>query len=902
MADDQNLKISERILKLREGIAKLTNQETELTEKQTQELYKQEASLAKILKYQEKRVKAALGTKQVELDIENTLTSQLSDLSSISSIYTGLTKIQKSSLDTNRQIVDSVKESMLTEDSKREILTSTLKGVGDLQGLQQKIAETGPENLEQQKALQASYDSELNKLQEIIVAKAGSQEITETEALALNKLLDTQQSSLESALRYGQVSASTKQLIESQIAVYDGIKKSIGGVLDTARLLTSNLSAGIGLSVVALGQVVGKISDVNTQFGMTLFSTDGIARNTALMNVFFDDAAGTSEELASQFGSTEAASFKTQLNTNLLARNLGISGKEAATLVGSFSRLNGNSTDIANDLIVSTRELAKQNGVIPSKVMADLANSTEAFALYGKNGGKNIAQAAVYAAKLGVGMDKLTGIADNLLDFESSITKELELSALLGKNINLNQARQLAYSGQIEEATAETLRQLGGIDAFNRMDYFQKKASADLLGVSVAELQQMVQNQDKANEKATVFGETYSMLNEKATALSNIMGGPFLSTLGSGLVALGQMGFNVKGMLASISKKIGLQKLYNFLINGELITRSKNWIGEKLSAGWELLKIGYQKIKLALMGKETAMLVKQRMLSEKQIASGFGGKKAKDMLLSKSGGIVGDKSPLSTTTKPTMESPIGKKGGIMDSMSKIKMNDVLKGAAAMLVVAGAVFVFGKAVQEFMKVSWESVGMAVVSMFALVGAVTLLGLGMKVAGPFILVGAAAMLVIATSVLVLGHAIQAIGKGFEMLSGGIASMIPNLTSVGAVMGGIIQYIVPISALSLALGGLALALTAVGVAGIAALPGLMAVAAVGTIAMGVGSLLGFGGGTGGTEADNGMDELLTEIKGLRADLNSGKISVYMDGKKVSSSVNRVMDKIGTNFYGAT
>ena len=41
------------------------------------------------------------------------------------------------------------------------------------------------------------------------------------------------------------------------------------------------------------------------------------------------------------------------------------------------------------------------------------------------------------------------------------------------------------------------------------------------------------------------------------------------------------------------------------------------------------------------------------------------------------------------------------------------MNAVLKGAAALVIVAAAVFVFGKAVQEFMKVSWSAVGMAVV---------------------------------------------------------------------------------------------------------------------------------------------------------------------------------------------
>ena len=65
------------------------------------------------------------------------------------------------------------------------------------------------------------------------------------------------------------------------------------------------------------------------------------------------------------------------------------------------------------------------------------------FTLFGKEGGKNILGILDIAQKLGVNMKTLSGVAEGLLDFESSITKELELSALLGKNINLNKPRQL---------------------------------------------------------------------------------------------------------------------------------------------------------------------------------------------------------------------------------------------------------------------------------------------------------------------------------------------------------------------------------------------------------------------------------------------------------------------------
>ena len=46
-------------------------------------------------------------------------------------------------------------------------------------------------------------------------------------------------------------------------------------------------------------------------------------------------------------------------------------------------------------------------------------------------------------------MSSLTNVTDGLLDIENSLTSELELGALLGKNINFEQARRLAYEGEI---------------------------------------------------------------------------------------------------------------------------------------------------------------------------------------------------------------------------------------------------------------------------------------------------------------------------------------------------------------------------------------------------------------------------------------------------------------------
>ena len=715
-----------------------------------------------------------------------------------------------------------------------------------LADLNQRIAQLTSDQSLEREILQDQFDAEIKKFEK---QKGISEEI-------VNNLKEQNQT----ARAYSDLTEGQKEQLEAQLHAYDAIKHAIGGVLDTASLLFKGPAGFFGTALIGAGMFEHKLAEVKMQLG-------GISDIGTTALAFIDDnAVENAKALSNEFGGISNVSTELQASTSLISTNMGISGTEAASLAGSFARLNGNSEGVALDMVKTTQQFAKQNGIIPSQLMADLADSTEAFALFGKDGGENILRAAGYAKKLGVNMSSVTGLADNLLDFESSITKELELSALMGKNINLDRARALAYAGDLEGMTKETLKALGGQAAFNKMDYFQKKASADLLGVSVDELSKMVANQENANELGTTMAQKFSIVGETISAGMNKYLGVGLEGLGGMVMAAGQLnngfnvfGINMKGIISS---------------TGQVL---KNLLG--MVAG-PVIK-GVQAISSSL--------------SETKLGKGVSS--IKEKLLKGVGGAVKPEVP----TTPDA----GGSGKFMESISKIKMSEVLKGAAAMLVVAAAVFVFGKAVQEFMKVEWSAVGMAVVSMLALVGAVALLGaiITSPVGAVAILAGAAAMLVIATSVLILGNALQAIGTGFEMLGAGVSVLVPNLTMVADAVSSMVAFIPAIAALSLSLIGLAGALTAVGVAGTVALPGLLAIQAAGAVAGVVGGVIEgiFGGGEGGATGGEGgeMSALLDEIKGLRADLNSGKVAVYLDGKKVTSTVARVANTSSVNTY---
>jgi hypothetical protein len=147
------------------------------------------------------------------------------------------------------------------------------------------------------------------------------------------------------------------------------------------------------------------------------------------------------------------------------------------------------------------------SGILPASVFKDVAANTQAFAEFAKDGGKNVFDAALAAKKLGLNLSNVVSIADSLLSFEDSIEKQMEASLLLGRDINLDKARELALNNDLKGAMEEVVKQVGTEAEFNELNRVQRRALADSVGVNVEELSRMVRNQGKG-EAARVGSAT----------------------------------------------------------------------------------------------------------------------------------------------------------------------------------------------------------------------------------------------------------------------------------------------------------------------------------------------------------------------------------------------------------
>ena len=122
---------------------------------------------------------------------------------------------------------------------------------------------------------------------------------------------------------------------------------------------------------------------------------------------------------------------------------------------------------------------------------------------------------AFFASKqLGASFQQLEGLADNLLDFESSIQSELQAELLTGKQLNLEKARQAALDNDLATLATEIKNQVGSAAEFGEMNRIQQEAIAKSIGMQRGELADVLMEQENINALQGIFGSGVESLSD----------------------------------------------------------------------------------------------------------------------------------------------------------------------------------------------------------------------------------------------------------------------------------------------------------------------------------------------------------------------------------------------------
>jgi len=606
------------------------------------------------------------------------------------------------------------------------------------------------------------------------------------------------------------------------------------------------------------------------------------------------DTQGVMNGVIEQYGNVNALSGDTVNELGKMAVHFGIAGAEAAKLNASLSEMPGETAETAAHAMEHVGHMAELQGIAPGKIMKDMAANTGAMALYGKGGAKAFGESAIQLHKMGVEIGTAAKMADGLLDFESSINKQMEASVLLGREINLDKARELALNGDLEGSTKEVLANIGGAAEFEKMNVMQKKALAEATGMTVEELQKSIDAQEESNK---YFGEGTSIG-------MNALG--YLTEYGS----KGASFFKENGLLLLTSLQF-LQNMNLTKVKG-YASDVAHWVKEKAHWAWKATAG-------KLFGKGGGAVDKLSETATDQTKSLSDKTKGSDA--KKGGGVKGFLKGLGDGL-----ASIGKqfanvvKGAVALGITGIALGGSFAVAmmmlgdqdpVQMLAVAGSLSMLGLTVAILGKLGGQIIQGAVAMVilgaalipaafaFSMLGGIDIKQMAaFSIALPLLALAAAGLGFLIIPITLGAAALAALGVGMIAVAGGLAVLqaaqggmdvfasLTNLALQSAGLGLVAMSIVSIGA---GLGVMAIAgLAALPV--IAALTGLAVVApALAGLGMAIGGMFG-----GGGEDEDKMDTLIAKMDQLIAVASSGG-EVKMDGKKVGEVV-----RLGLNSSG--
>ena len=153
--------------------------------------------------------------------------------------------------------------------------------------------------------------------------------------------------------------------------------------------------------------------------------------------------------------------------------------RNACKVLNNFSMVNGQSSEAAIAMTDMTYQMSEQAGLNPQVIFQDIASASGDTLASFSGSADELAKSAVTARRLGLTLDDMAKVSSSLLDFETSIEKEMEAQLITGMDLNFQKARMLAMQGDEAGAMEEVMRQVGGLDKFNNMAPIKQSALAE---------------------------------------------------------------------------------------------------------------------------------------------------------------------------------------------------------------------------------------------------------------------------------------------------------------------------------------------------------------------------------------------------------------------------------------
>ena len=254
-----------------------------------------------------------------------------------------------------------------------------------------------------------------------------------------------------------------------QLAVLGKIASTLYTIGTETSLQTAEIARNLGVSTATAKKFNSQMREIS----MNSHEVAQTMQHTRESNAQLNEALGTSVVYSQQQLDTQTA----------LVHRAGLQASEAAK-IAEYSILTGESQEGIYDTIGGINKGVLSN----KKVLEETLSVSGALRANYRNNPGELARAVTQAQKLGMTLEQSKNSTKGLLDFESSISAELEAELLTGKDLNFEKARSLALQGKSAEAAAEVRKQVGSYTDFQKLNVIQQEAIAKAAGMTSDEL------------------------------------------------------------------------------------------------------------------------------------------------------------------------------------------------------------------------------------------------------------------------------------------------------------------------------------------------------------------------------------------------------------------------------
>jgi len=339
------------------------------------------------------------------------------------------------------------------------------------------------------------FDEDISKqlsaqfsLQEDTLSSLSRNNIERQKSKSLVQLLTEGGSNLLDKLdKTGTASKLLKLNLKDTVTPMRLMELAIGFIVDAFLSLdatTEKVAQNLGISFHEAAGMNQQFSQIAQDSNNIFVTTEGIANSQIQLSAALGtNAMFTAEMLQTQTELTHQLGLSAETGGEIAKLGLltGKTSKEiAANVMGQSVAMNA-----ANKTAITEKAILQEVAKLSSSIQLSLGNNPV-----------ELAKAVQTAKQFGMELSKVDGIAGGLLNFEQSIGAELEAELLLGKNINLEKARQAALNNDLATVAEEIAKQAGSAAEFTAMNRLQQEALAKAVGMSKEDLAKSLQSRE----------------------------------------------------------------------------------------------------------------------------------------------------------------------------------------------------------------------------------------------------------------------------------------------------------------------------------------------------------------------------------------------------------------------